>query len=144
MHILRHKSLRTARVSQTTDGNTIHQKAYNAYVCDESQSMIQSSSFTQKNLKSDRIIVMIRFILADTQVVSVKSLFDVATPIVAIATTLFLGLCAIVAYFFRRLVNQVDSISNDIKPIRPAIIELQNLVATKAPPPNNYSHIKTR
>jgi hypothetical protein len=64
---------------------------------------------------------------ADTTV-SIKTIFDVLTPVVALILTVFLAVCGVAAYFFKRLIAQVDTLTKEIKPIRPAIIELQGLI----------------
>jgi len=64
------------------------------------------------------------------QFVSVKSVFDVVLPAIAVIVTVFLAMCGVFAFFFKRLIDQVDAISKELKSIRPAVAELQNLVVS--------------
>jgi len=68
------------------------------------------------------------------QFVSVKSVFDAVLPVAAVVVTVFLAMCGVFAFFFKRLIDQVDGISKELKPIRPAIIELQNLITSTSKP----------
>ncbi|HEY6737052.1 MAG TPA: hypothetical protein VI322_05035 [Candidatus Saccharimonadia bacterium] len=67
-------------------------------------------------------------VLADVTV-SLKSVMDVFTPIATLVVTILLGLVGLIVYFLKRLINQVDALAQEIKPIRPAIVELQGLLA---------------
>lgn len=60
--------------------------------------------------------------------VGLKSVMDVLIPLASLIAFILVAVGGLIAYFFKRLLSKVDNIADEIRPIRPAIIELQGLL----------------